>query len=281
MHIVPKLVRRALVAAIVVGTLIGSTQAAATAAADRASKVPIIHNDSFWKDTSGNLIASQGGGVFRFGSTYYWYGVQYQEAAAYAAAPTKIYKTCTFSSIDVYSSKDLVNWTFRNQVATRATPLADPASKDVVGDAFSRMTTLADTSWIGRLGGCTTRTPTSTSSSPRPRRRSTPTSRPTTPSLPGERLPHRRFHLRQPADPDPRRALSGHRRPDRVTDDDGSDYLVFSNQSGRSNSYVAPIAPTDSLSIEPGARATPCSRRTVTTTSPPRTCTAGTPRPRT
>ena len=30
-----------------------------------------IINDTFWKDTSGNYIYSQGGGVFQFGDTYY------------------------------------------------------------------------------------------------------------------------------------------------------------------------------------------------------------------
>ena len=34
-----------------------------------------ITNDTFWRDTSGNPIYSQGGGVFKFGDTYYWYGV--------------------------------------------------------------------------------------------------------------------------------------------------------------------------------------------------------------
>ena len=34
-----------------------------------------IVNDTFWKDTNGNNIYSQGGGVFQFGDTYYWYGV--------------------------------------------------------------------------------------------------------------------------------------------------------------------------------------------------------------
>lgn len=36
-----------------------------------------IVNDTFWKDTNGNNIYSQGGGVFQFGDTYYWYGVHY------------------------------------------------------------------------------------------------------------------------------------------------------------------------------------------------------------
>ena len=36
-----------------------------------------IINDCFWKDTSGNFIYSQGGGIFKFGDTYYWCGVHY------------------------------------------------------------------------------------------------------------------------------------------------------------------------------------------------------------
>ena len=39
-----------------------------------------IVNDTFWKDTAGDFIYSQGGGVLRVGDTYYWYGVRYAGA---------------------------------------------------------------------------------------------------------------------------------------------------------------------------------------------------------
>ena len=49
----------------------------------------MIVNDVFWKDTNGNNIYSQGGGIFKFGDTYYWYGVHYKGAETYAASLTK------------------------------------------------------------------------------------------------------------------------------------------------------------------------------------------------
>lgn len=295
MRTVSKAFRRVVIAAAMAGSLIGATQMASasvgTTTSTATSKATAIHNDSFWKDTSGNLIASQGGGVFKFGDTYYWYGVHYQEAAPYAASPTQIYKTSTFSSIDVYSSKDLVNWTFRNQIATRATKLSIPPSKDVVGDAFSRMTSLADAGWIGRLGVVynekthkyvlVTQAETSFDTNAKTNH--------SVMFLESD-SPTGTFTYANLQTQIPNVLYQGTGDQTVFTDDDGSDFLVFSNQSGRAHSYVAQIDPSDSLSIDPavevgynsaGREATPCSRRMGTTTSPPRTCTGGTPPPRT
>ncbi|MFF6787309.1 hypothetical protein ACFY9I_41930, partial [Streptomyces sp. NPDC012510] len=61
-----------------------------------------ITNNTFWNDTSGNPIYSQGGGVFRFGDTYYWYGVHYTGAELYRANPTRKYDgNVSFVSIPV------------------------------------------------------------------------------------------------------------------------------------------------------------------------------------
>ena len=49
----------------------------------------LIVNDRFWRDTNGNFIYSQGGGIFKFGNTYYWYGVHYNGAETYALKPEK------------------------------------------------------------------------------------------------------------------------------------------------------------------------------------------------
>ena len=49
-----------------------------------------IQNNQFWHDTDGNPIFSQGGGIFRFGDTYYWYGVQYTGAQYYYDNPTRM-----------------------------------------------------------------------------------------------------------------------------------------------------------------------------------------------
>ncbi len=93
-----------------------------------------ITNDCFWKDTSGKNIYSQGGGVFKFGDTYYWYGVHYTGADKYAASPTGKNGECYFQSVTCYSSKDLVNWKFENDVLTGKTK------------------TIGMVTWFGRLG---------------------------------------------------------------------------------------------------------------------------------
>ena len=79
-----------------------------------------ITNNTFWQDTSGNNIYSQGGGIYKFGDTYYWYGVHYKGAETYAASPTKKNSDTSFVSVTCYSSKDLVNWKFENDVLTAA-----------------------------------------------------------------------------------------------------------------------------------------------------------------
>ena len=94
----------------------------------------MIINDNFWKDTNGNYIYSQGGGIFKFGETYYWYGVHYKGAETYVANPTQKNDDTTFVSIAIYSCKDLVNWKFENDVLT-------PKSKGRV-----------EASWVGRIG---------------------------------------------------------------------------------------------------------------------------------
>ena len=47
----------------------------------------VITNDAFARDTSGNPIYAQGGGVFKFGGIWYWYGLKYNGAVTYAANP--------------------------------------------------------------------------------------------------------------------------------------------------------------------------------------------------
>ena len=80
----------------------------------------MIRNDVFWKDTSGNFIYSQGGGVLRVGSTYYWYGVYYGGAATYAANPVNQNSDTSFVAITTYSSTDLANWKFEGNALTHA-----------------------------------------------------------------------------------------------------------------------------------------------------------------
>ncbi|MBN2610420.1 MAG: hypothetical protein JXB00_02590, partial [Bacteroidales bacterium] len=47
----------------------------------------VIQNDVFWHDTDGNPIYTQGGGVLKVDSTYYWYGVRYNGADDYYENP--------------------------------------------------------------------------------------------------------------------------------------------------------------------------------------------------
>ena len=208
-----------------------------------------ITNNTFWTDTDGNPISSQGGGIFRFGDTYYWYGVRYQEADPYRQSPSQIYRNATFGSIPVYSSTDLVNWTFENDVATRDTPLAIAASN---GSSFSGLKTLGDAAWVGRLGvsynentGKFVLISQMNNSDPNAAnvysvlflQSDTPT---------GD---FAYANLQTQVVNSPTRGTGDQTV---FTDDDGSDYLIFSNSRGRANGFVSRIAESDSLSIEPG-----------------------------
>jgi len=92
------------------GTSGASGSAGIAGAAGTTSGSSTIINDRFWKDTAGDFIYSQGGGVQRLGDTYYWYGVRYGGAPTYAANPASKNNDTSFHGITTYSSKDLVNW---------------------------------------------------------------------------------------------------------------------------------------------------------------------------
>ena len=103
-----------------------------------------IQNDIFWQDADGNRIYSQGGGIFKFDDTYYWYGVKYEEAEKYAANPAAgPYSTDpspNFVGVTCYSSKDLVSWNYEGLVADR---------EEVSGRQEMNHQEVA---WVGRLG---------------------------------------------------------------------------------------------------------------------------------
>lgn len=100
----------------------------------------IITNDTFWSDTDGNLICSQGGGIFRFTDPtdgqdkYFWYGAHYAEADSFAANPVRKYQHCSFQGVTLYTSVDLGHWQRRTDVLT---PKA-----------------VGQHEWLGRLGVC-------------------------------------------------------------------------------------------------------------------------------
>ncbi|WP_226899679.1 family 43 glycosylhydrolase [Nonomuraea phyllanthi] len=200
-----------------------------------------ITNDVFWNDTSGNPIYSQGGGVFKFGDTYYWYGVHYTGAELYRANPTRKYDgDVSFVSIPVYSSKDLVNWKFENNVATRSTSLANGA-------------TLGQAGWVGRLGVSYNENT----------GKYVLVVQVYLPSLGGDGngvlflrgdSPTDTFDYGYYQNQVVNSPTTGTGDQTVFTDDDGRDYLIFSNRSGRSRAFVAKLRESDSLRIEPAVQ---------------------------
>ncbi len=70
-----------------------------------------IRPGAVWLDNRGKQIQAHGGGILKFGDTYFWFG----EDRTQGLDPTMRYVAC-------YSSKDLTHWTFRNQVLKLTDP---------------------------------------------------------------------------------------------------------------------------------------------------------------
>jgi hypothetical protein len=195
----------------------------------------IIQNDVFWKDTSGNPIYSQGGGVLQVGDVYYWYGVHYAGAETYAAKPTGENGNTTFVAVTIYSSTDLANWKFEGNALTAAS----------VGAAVA----FDSGTWIGRVGAAYNSTTKKY-------------------VLNGQYLgsPDTEQFFATSDTPNGAFAWAGTQATiTNVTngncgdqsifnDDDGTAYLVCSSLNGRSNIYVAPLRPADYLEVEPATR---------------------------
>jgi hypothetical protein len=198
-----------------------------------------ITNNKFWNDTSGNPIYSQGGGVFKFGDTYYWYGVHYLGAESYRANPTQQYDNqVTFQSIPVYSSTDLVNWKFENRVATRSTSLGRLGGN------------MGNAGWIGRLGVSYNE---NTGKYVLLVQMWHPTHDHGVLFLQGDsptsNFTFGNFQVQVTNSP-----TTGTGDQTVFTDDDGQDYLIFSNREGRSRGFVSKIRASDSLHAEPGVQ---------------------------
>jgi sucrose-6-phosphate hydrolase SacC (GH32 family) len=71
----------------------------------------VISPGEIWADDRGKHIQAHGGGILKLGETYYWFG----EDRSRENDPKQRYVAC-------YSSSDLVNWTFRNQVFKSGDP---------------------------------------------------------------------------------------------------------------------------------------------------------------
>ncbi|MWB99508.1 family 43 glycosylhydrolase [Agromyces seonyuensis] len=242
-------------AAAVVDAKNGLQDAAAALVPLAGTGAGTIENDRFWLDTDGNPIYSQGGGIFRFGDRYYWYGVRYTGAERYVASPTRTYDA-EFEAVTAYSSTNLVDWTFENDIATRDTALHIPASKDVSGTYFSDMETLADSVWIGRLGvAYNERTGKyvllTQFESPDPTRVTNAGVLFLSGDSPVDDFEYANLQTRMPGVYDNGSGWNQGTGDQTVfTDDDGTDYLVFSYRNGRSRTYVAKISDADSLSVE-------------------------------
>ncbi len=66
-------------------------------------------NGEIWKDNKGSTIHAHGGCIIKWEDYFFWYGENRTE---------DIYVSC-------YSSKDLINWTFENNVLTAASHVAE------------------------------------------------------------------------------------------------------------------------------------------------------------
>ena len=88
----------------------GAPVAAAPELAPRASIMP----GALWPDDRGHHIQAHGGGILKLGDTYYWFG----EDRGGEVTPAKPLER----KVSCYSSKDLLNWRFRNQVIRTGPP---------------------------------------------------------------------------------------------------------------------------------------------------------------
>ena len=88
----------------------------AAALVAEANRTPLdrITPGAIWPDNRGNHIQAHGGGILKEGDTYFWFG----EARARDNEKGKCYVGC-------YSSTDLINWTFRNNVVASESPFPD------------------------------------------------------------------------------------------------------------------------------------------------------------
>lgn len=76
-----------------------------------AAEPPVIHPGEDWPDDRGQHVQAHGGGILKFGDTYYWFGED-------RSATNAQFKRC----VACYSSTNLAQWTFRNQVVHLTDP---------------------------------------------------------------------------------------------------------------------------------------------------------------
>lgn len=193
----------------------------ALASADAGATV--ITNDVFMKDTSGNPIYAQGGGVFKFNGIYYWYGVKYNGAETYQNDPSAGKNSDTsFAGISCYSSTNLVDWKFER------------LSTSGLGGY-----------WVGRMGVCYN---TNTHQYVLIAQQNAGIMFATSSTPNGTFVYH---HTQNTADLS-FLANSGTGDQTVFVDDDGTPYVIASSVSGRSHLYVLPLRASDYLEVLPG-----------------------------
>lgn len=194
----------------------------------RAATNNYIQNDSFWKDTSGNPIYAQTGNIIKVGDTYYWYGIKYNGAVTYYNNPTTKNSDNSFNCVNCYSSTDLINWTYQGEVFS-ASDLGTTVVVGLSGVAYNATTgkyvlVAVFTGDLAPNGGVAFATS------------STPTGHFTRQNV---QTTIANVLYNSPAD----NSL--------FIDDNGQAYLIFSNLNGRTHLYVAPLNPSDFLSVQP------------------------------
>ena len=192
----------------------------------------LIQNDTFWKDTSGMPIYSQGGGILKVGDTYYWYGVKYNGAVTYAASPIKKNSDSSFNAVTCYSSKDLVNWKFENNILT---------AEQLSGNLASN--------WVGRLGVAYNSNT----------KKYVLISQYSGTAGEGELFatcdtPNGKFTFNNIQYPVPGVTNSTTGDQTIFVDTDGKAYLICSSSKGRGNLYVEPLRESDYLAVETATR---------------------------
>lgn len=83
-------------------------------------KQSVIYPGEVWPDTGGNHIQAHGGGIIKYGKTYYWYGEQRRKGV----------ELDDYRYVSCYSSKDLINWKSEGDVLKMSKP--DPVLTDAV-----------------------------------------------------------------------------------------------------------------------------------------------------
>ena len=213
----------------------GNTSAGGAGGSAGSGSGAWIVNDVFWRDTEDKPIYSQGGGVLQVGSKYYWYGVHYAGAEAYAKNPTQSNSDTGFVALTIYSSTDLATWKFEGNALTY--------------ESVAAKLSMTSSTWIGRVGAAYN--PTTKKYVIVGQYLGTPD---TQQFFATSDTPNGAFVVdhTQPTIENVTNDNCGDQSV--FTDDDGAAYVLCSSLSGRSNTYIVPLRAADFLEAEPATK---------------------------